>query len=229
MSFFKFFKQNSSSEFKSKKIGKDIWMIENLNVEVYKNGSVIPEAKTDSEWKSYGEKGKGCWCYYNNDIDNGRKYGKLYNWYAINPSNEFGGVVPNGWHVPSYLEIRTLFEKAGLPQNKLRDSFLNGQASKALKKQSSWSTYNQIDYNKTGWSGLPGGLRTAQGQFYYLSQESGWWSDTDAEIEEDNPIFSENSGWCMRLMDSLKYTVESASMLDILSMSTGLYVRCIRD
>lgn len=24
------------------------------------------------------------WCYYENDASNGEKYGKLYNWFAIN-------------------------------------------------------------------------------------------------------------------------------------------------
>ncbi|MFM7684026.1 MAG: FISUMP domain-containing protein [Bacteroidota bacterium] len=36
------------------------------------------------------------WCYYNYDPKNGTKYGKLYNWFAVNNSR---GLAPKGWHI----------------------------------------------------------------------------------------------------------------------------------
>lgn len=66
------------------KIGDQIWMTRNLNVDKFCNGDPIPETKTNEEWIKAGENGKPAWCYYDNDPANGEKYGKLYNWYAVN-------------------------------------------------------------------------------------------------------------------------------------------------
>jgi uncharacterized protein (TIGR02145 family) len=47
----------------------------------------------------------GAWCYYENDAKNGVKYGKLYNWYAVNDAR---GLAPAGWHVPTDYEWEVL-------------------------------------------------------------------------------------------------------------------------
>jgi uncharacterized protein (TIGR02145 family) len=79
-------------------IGTQVWMTENLNVEKFRNGDPIPEAKTEGEWKAYGEAGEAAWCNYDNDPKNGEKYSKLYNWYAVSDPR---GLAPQGWHIPS--------------------------------------------------------------------------------------------------------------------------------
>jgi len=91
--------------YKTVRIGEQVWMAENLNVSKFRNGDLIPEAKTKEEWKAAGENKQPAWCYYDNDKKNGEKYGKLYNWYAINDRR---GVIPEGWHLPSDEEISTL-------------------------------------------------------------------------------------------------------------------------
>jgi len=75
------------------------WMEENLNTDVYRNGDSIPEVKDPEEWKKLKT---GAWCYYNNDAENGKKYGRLYNWYAITDPR---GLTPKGWHIPSKNEF----------------------------------------------------------------------------------------------------------------------------
>ena len=60
-------------------IGNQVWMAENLNVDRFRNGDPIKEAKTEEEWVQAGNNGTPGWCYYNNDPANGLKYGKLYN------------------------------------------------------------------------------------------------------------------------------------------------------
>lgn len=40
--------------------------------------------KTKLEWYLVGKYQKPAWRYYNNDPKNGEKYGRMYNWYAIN-------------------------------------------------------------------------------------------------------------------------------------------------
>ena len=72
--------------YKTVTIGEQVWLLENLNTSHYRNGDPIPEVKTKSEWADCSKKEKGAWCYYSNDPINGKKYGKLYNWYAVNDS-----------------------------------------------------------------------------------------------------------------------------------------------
>ena len=92
------------------KIGQQVWMVENLNVDKFRNGEIIPEAKTDAEWKKAAENKQAAWCYYNNDSSNGTKYGKLYNWYAVNDPR---GLAPKGWHIPSDKEWTDLTDYLG--------------------------------------------------------------------------------------------------------------------
>jgi len=89
-------KSNSETNIKTVKIGTQTWMAENLNVSTFRNGDPIPEAKTNEEWDRAGANKQPAWCYYNNDPRNGAKYGKLYNWFAINDPR---GLAPEGWHV----------------------------------------------------------------------------------------------------------------------------------
>ncbi len=79
-------------------IGTQVWMTKNLDVATFRNGDPIPEAKTNGEWEAAGHNEQPAWCYYDNDPANGAKYGKLYNWYAVNDSR---GLAPSGYHVPT--------------------------------------------------------------------------------------------------------------------------------
>jgi hypothetical protein len=79
-------------------IGTQVWMTENLNVDKFRNGDPIPQAKTDAEWKNADKNGKPAWCYHDNNPANGAKYGKLYNWHAVKDPR---GLAPKGWHIPN--------------------------------------------------------------------------------------------------------------------------------
>jgi uncharacterized protein (TIGR02145 family) len=77
------------------------WMAENLSTSKFRNGDNISQARNAAEWRRAGEKKQPAWCYYNFDPTNDGKYGKLYNWFAVNDSR---GIAPNGWHIPSINE-----------------------------------------------------------------------------------------------------------------------------
>ncbi len=96
--------------FKEIKIDKQIWMVENLNEDKFRNGDVIPQAKSREEWIKAGKEKKPVWCYFNNDSKNGSKFGRLYNWYAVADSR---GLAPFGWHIPSEKEWIKLIEFLG--------------------------------------------------------------------------------------------------------------------
>lgn len=84
--------------YKTVTIGNQVWMAENLNVDKFRNGDLILQAKTEEEWKKAGENKHPAWCYFDNDTANDAKYGKLYNWYAVNDPR---GLAPAGWHIPT--------------------------------------------------------------------------------------------------------------------------------
>jgi uncharacterized protein (TIGR02145 family) len=91
-------------------IGSQTWMAENLNVDRFRNGDIIPEAKTVEEWTTALRNKQPVWSYNSYDSINGKKYGKLYNWYAVNDSR---GIAPEGWHVPSESEFVNLINELG--------------------------------------------------------------------------------------------------------------------
>jgi len=66
---------------------------------------IIPEAKTNQEWDNASANGKPAYCYYNFDPQNGEKFGKLYNWVAVNDPR---GLAPIGYYVASKKEFETL-------------------------------------------------------------------------------------------------------------------------
>jgi len=146
-------------------IGTQVWMTKNLDVSTFRNGDPIPQAKTDEEWKKAGENKQPAWCYYNNDPANGAKYGKLYNWYAVNDSR---GLAPVGYHIPSDAEW-----------TKLTD-FLGGNevAGTKMKSTDGWKG-NGNGTNESGFSGLPGGYRYFGGTFDDFGDYGYWWSSSE--------------------------------------------------
>lgn len=87
-------------------IGKQLWMSENLDVDRYRNGDPILEARSVEEWNDAIAKQEGAWCRYDNDEHNGR----LYNWFAVADPR---GLAPEGWHVPSDAEWNELAAATG--------------------------------------------------------------------------------------------------------------------
>lgn len=186
-------------------IGKQVWMTQNLNVDKFRNGDPIPEAKTNEEWRKAGENGEPAWCYYNNNPDNGDRYGKLYNWYAVNDPR---GLAPEGWKIPSDEEWSRLAD------------FLGGQSVAGTKMKSTdfWADYGGKPGNGTnesGFSGLPGGFRYFNGTFYSIGEGGLWWSST----EDDS-----NGAW-YRFLNSIDGFVNR----DGSRKENGLSVRCLRD
>lgn len=162
------------------KIGKQKWMAENLNVDKFRNGEPIPEAKTQEEWLNASTKQQPVWCYYDfravqSDPTNGDKYGKLYNLYAVSDPR---GLCPSGWHVPSDDEWTMLTNALG------GEKF----AGDKIKSTTGWKIYYN-GTNSSGFNGLPGGFYCSQvnpntGEddmvFSGIGDVAYWWSSTES-------------------------------------------------
>jgi len=142
------------------------WGLSNLNVTTYKNGDTIPQVTNPSTWASLTT---GAWCYYNNDPANESIYGKLYNWYAVNDPR---GLAPEGWHIPTNAEWETL-------QACLGGSGVAGGKMKTIGT-TRWNSPNTGATNESGFSGLPGGIRTGQvGSFNNIGNAGRFWTSTE--------------------------------------------------
>jgi len=144
-------------------IGSQEWFQENLKTKHYQNGDAINLLPFDDDWKSTTE---GAYIYYNYDLDLGKKYGNLYNFYAVSDARY---VCPDGWHVPSLAEWKTLVDFAGgesVAQAKLREP---GTAD--------WSYHANAD-NSTGFTALGGGIRLSYGPYWGYQNSATFWSTT---------------------------------------------------
>ncbi|MDG0973357.1 MAG: fibrobacter succinogenes major paralogous domain-containing protein, partial [Crocinitomicaceae bacterium] len=182
-------------------IGNQVWMVENLNVDKFRNGDPIPEAKTSGEWEAYSDAEEAAWCYYDNDPTNGEKYGKLYNWYAVNDPR---GLAPEGWHVPSDEEWTQLTDYLGGSE----------KAGAKMKSKNGWANDGN-GTNSSGFSGLPGGFRGDDGTFYYFGDGGSWWCSTE---------YGTGSAWG-RYLSYYNGDVD----WDYGGKEEGLSVRCLRD
>jgi uncharacterized protein (TIGR02145 family) len=191
-------------------IGNQVWMAENLDVDKFRNGDPIPQAKTDDEWERAGENGEPAWCYYDNDPSHGEKYGKLYNWYAIIDAR---GLAPEGWLTPSDDDWRVLKE------------YLGGERTAGTKMKSNigWSKDGN-GTNESGFSGIPGGYRLKDGEFNNIGRSGSWWGRwNDSQGISINPS-PDGNAWVF----NLDYESDRSKSYLASSKSNGLSVRCIK-
>ena len=197
--------------YKSVIIDYQEWMIENLNVVHFCNGDSIPEAKTNKEWIIAGKEERPAWCYYNNNPENGEKYGKLYNWYAVNDPR---GLAPEGWHIPSDYEWTQLVDHLG------------GEniAYSQMKAESDW--IEDDGNNESGFTAMPGGYRVRnvlmdskndEYPFRNMGYNSFWWTSSWYPIDDVS--------WCFCWFISHNAITKSKCYPKI----DGFSVRCIKD
>ena len=174
------------TSFKTVKIGNQVWMAENLNVDKFLNGDPILEAKTEEEWKKAGDKGQPAWCYYDNDPANGAKYGKLYNWYAVNDSR---GIAPMGYRVSANTDwgkLATMI-KSDYPNLKNSDiskeieDMFHYSIAMSLASVDGWFGEDEGGSNASGFNALPAGYLT-DGGFIHEKGGTCFWSKEGGDI-----------------------------------------------
>ena len=193
--------------YKTVYIGSQQWMAENLKVTKYNDGTTIPNITDETQWKNNTT---GAWSYYNNDVTNNAKYGKLYNWYAVSKTNNGNkNVCPTGWHVPTDAEWTVLTDYLG------GESIAGGK----LKEVgiTSWNSPNTDATNTSLFSALPGGYRPNLGYYnnFGVGNYGYWWSSTEESISKAWSLsLGGLDGKAHRGYDDKRY---------------GYSVRCLRD
>jgi uncharacterized protein (TIGR02145 family) len=197
--------------YKVVKIGTQYWSGRNLNVSRFRNGDKIPVARSAEDWIKAGKNGQPACCCYDNVGYNCEKYGRLYNWYAVNDPR---GLAPDGWHVPTDYEWKNLTD------------FLGVLAGQILKSTEDWEYLSlwwldpdPFDFNQgtddVGFSAFPGGWRDDDARFVLDSHYAEFWSATDYDF---------NNAWYR----TLSYSNGNVKG-NIYDKSVGASVRCIKD
>lgn len=147
--------------YKSVTIGTQTWLVENLKTSKYRNGDLIPNITDNRAWMLLET--EAC-CDYNNDPNNSKTYGKLYNWFSVHDRRN---IAPVGWHVSTDAEWTTLA------------TFLGGKsiAGGKLKEAgfSHWNSPNTGATNVVNFKALPSGMRGPDGTFSRMGHNSSWW------------------------------------------------------
>ena len=181
-------------------IGTQTWMVENLKVTQYNDGTNIPNETDATAWNTSIA---GAYCNYNNQESNVSTYGRLYNWDAVNT----GKLCPIGWHVPTDSEWTIL------------TNYLGGiiYAGGKLKENGTihWTSPNEAATNETGFSALPSGYRDYDGTFNDIRIFGNWWSST--WYDSSNSYAREMNSYDGGVMRYYRY------------ISQGLSVRCVKD
>lgn len=208
-----FIDNRDKKEYKWVKIGKQVWMSENLSY----TGSNIKQITDNYDW--YNNYNGDAWSYYDNVESNSNRYGILYQWKAAEIA------CPKGWHLPTeieWLELENYLKENGYSSDGIIG---NNKIAKALATNSGWNKSNisnvignsdSDEYrNITGFSAIPCGYRAYTGEFQKKNIEFYVWSAT----EDDNDIFG---NYNLKYDSSKIYTFHD-------NKNYGFSVRCIKN
>lgn len=182
-------------------IGSQVWMAANLRTTTYNNGSTIPLVTDMNSWTYTTD---GAYCSYDNNAAYVSVYGYLYNWYAASDSRN---LCPQGWHVPTdndFMELRDYLGGTAAAGGKLKEA---GTVH--------WNSPNLGATNETGFTGLPGGERTALGTYDSMQETGLFWLSTESDA---------TGGYKFGL--SYSHTMASGGTV---MKGAGFSIRCIKD
>lgn len=167
--------------YKTIQIGNQEWMAENLKTTRCSDGTPIPLVADSAAWGALATPG---YCWYNNDTAHyGNTYGAIYNWHAVNTGN----LAPAGWHVPDTTDwniLENYLVANGYNWDGTTDS--NRVAKSMAIDSFYWSFYETqgtvscdvSTNNRSGLSALPGGIRTAYGEYIEIGSRACWWTSS---------------------------------------------------
>lgn len=205
-------------------IGDQTWMVENLRTTRLRDGTPIPHIKDSVKWclsmDNQALQTSLSYCDYRNDATYGKKYGHIYDIQASRSE-----IAPKGWRVPTrsdwfilinYLIANGYNYDKSTTENKVGKSLASNTSDWLIQEYSSVGAIvkNRELNNATGFTALPGGFRSRDGEFMNAGYTCPFWSSTH--------YFQYN------------YYVELNACSDALNMVeshnfTGMYIRCVRN
>ena len=208
--------------YNSVKIGNQTWLTENLKTTKYNNGDLIETTPLIKQDVSNELMPKYQWSYYG-DESNAAVYGRLYTWFAATDSRH---VCPTGWHVSTNNDW-TVLENYLIANGYNYDSTLiDNKIGKSLASDKLWNNSSRegaignTDYpayrNKSGFTALPGGVRSSAGMYSDIGNAGSWWTSTEIDS---------SFAWVRNMFSSNNFINRIGNLKADLAMS----VRCVSD
>ena len=174
--------------YRTVKIGVQTWMVENLKVTKYPDGTPILHLADHDAWYDMTRESMA-YCWYDNLLVYGHNHGALYTWKAavngqdscdFNPS-EVQGVCPDGWHIPSDSEWKQLELHLGMSEEELdmedwRGPGIGGKLK--LAGTNDWLSPNTGATGETGFNARPSGFRHGSADFLGRTTTTRFWTST---------------------------------------------------
>lgn len=196
---------HQSNQIETITIGAQIWASKNLDVSTFKNGDTIFNAKSNEQWNRATKLHIPAYCYYDNNPENGKIYGKLYNWFAVMDER---GLAPEGYYIPNNVEYWMLLNSYGL----FYHSNTAEQENAGLKLKSGI------------FRALLGGIRYEFGGFSKINDTGSWWTSENVWNESLNQTKS-NVNPSEFSVDKYFASGPGAGMLNA---GCGFSVRCLK-
>ncbi len=161
------------NQYKTIKIGNQVWMSENLKTKSFLDGTPLDNVSqlTNSEWASADASQNKCWAYVDGDPNTISTFGLLYNQYAVTGStstaNDNENLCPQGWRVPT--------------DNDFFQLSLNLGAFAAAKLKSTTLWVDNFGTNISGFNGVPSDSRFLDGEYYDYRLYGQYWT-TDESV-----------------------------------------------
>jgi uncharacterized protein (TIGR02145 family) len=196
----------------TKTFGSQTWMVENLKTSKYRNGEIISNLTETADWQTTKQ---GALCNYNNDAANGIKYGKLYNWFAVNDPRS---IAPVGWHVATDADWTTLEAYVSTHYGSSLST------AKALASTTEWPMdggsgtigNNPSINNFSGFNALSGGFRCYTATFYNQGDQTRFWTSTSL-------------GETIASMRYLYFNNNYLGVYNSALKNVGFSIRCVKD
>lgn len=212
-------------------IGTQVWMAENL---AYLPAVSPPTTGSLKDPHYYVYDYSGTDVVAAKSTLNYSDYGVLYNWAAAlagsSPSNSIPsgvqGICPQGWHLPSEAEWNILSQY--LVDNGYSYITLTNQIAKSMAATEKWKTYaaesgvpgyDLPSNNKSGFTGLPAGVRSTYNKFQVIGEKCYWWTSEGSFLLGDPSLghsmtLSYDSPILYRSVDDSRW---------------GFSIRCVKD
>ena len=157
--------ERDGQTYKTVKIGEQIWMAQNLNLETENSGCGGGSGTTEGNCETYGR--LYSWAAAMGKSEEQCGYGHECDLASAGSATFIRGVCPDGWHVPTRDEWNALFVSVGGKSN----------AGKVLKSQTDW--YNGGNGSDAyGFAARPAGSY-GDGRFSGEGNHADFWSSTE--------------------------------------------------
>lgn len=216
------------------RIGTQEWMVENLKVTHYNDGTPIEYAATAEEWMTADSLDKGAWCAYDftgsaADAVTSNSYitnGALYNFHVV----QTGKLAPEGWRVATVEDWLLLQAYCIYNKWNYDESHSGNKVAKALADNQYWmdntddgsgdigtKTFYVDKNNISGFTALPAGDRRPGGDFVFQGEQAFWWTASQLEGVD-------NFAYSKALSNSEAELIEAPY-----KAGYGFSIRCVRD